>query len=70
MKQLKQPDRLTLSQGDNDAPALAELKARRRMQKEYSQRIETLNMRIFRITEQHMEQAVRLIHRWLSDSGN
>ena len=70
MKQLKQPDRLTLPQGDNDAPELAELKARRRMQKEYSQRIETLKMRIFRITEQHMEQAVRLIHRWLSDSDN
>jgi hypothetical protein len=63
MKQPKPPDRPALSPP-------AELKARRRAQKEYTQRVETLKLRIFRITEQHMEQAVRLIRRWLPDNGN
>jgi hypothetical protein len=67
MKQPKQPERPALSGGDGDASFLAELKARRRMQKECNQRIEELKMRIFRITERHMEQTVRLVHRWLAD---
>ena len=36
-------------------------------QKETNQRVEELKLRLFRITEQHMDQAVRLIKRWLSD---
>ncbi|MDR2745066.1 MAG: flagellar M-ring protein FliF [Desulfovibrio sp.] len=67
MKQPKQPDRPGLPQPDRDGQSLAERKARRRAQKEYTQRIETFKTRIFRITDRHMEQAVRLIRRWLSD---
>ncbi|MDR2055688.1 MAG: flagellar M-ring protein FliF [Desulfovibrio sp.] len=67
MKQPKQPERPALSPPDNGGPSPAVLKARRRAQKECAQRIETLKMRIFRITEQHMEQAVRLVRRWFSD---
>jgi hypothetical protein len=36
-------------------------------QKESNQRVEELKMRLFHITEQHMDQAVRLIKRWLAD---
>ncbi|VZH35005.1 conserved protein of unknown function [Desulfovibrio sp. 86] len=39
----------------------------RRAQRETNQRVEDLKLRLFRITEQHMDQAVRLIKRWLSD---
>jgi hypothetical protein len=70
MKQLKQLDRLALSGGDGDASSLAESKNRRRLQKECNQRIEELKMRIFRITERHMEQAIRLARRWLADNDN
>ncbi|MDR2573513.1 MAG: flagellar M-ring protein FliF [Desulfovibrio sp.] len=66
MKQLKRPERPALSQGDDGSLPLAELKVRRRAQKECGQRIEALKMRIFRIAEQHMEQTVRLTRRWLS----
>jgi hypothetical protein len=66
MKQLKQPERPALSPPDGDGPSLAELKARRHAQKECIQRIETLKMRIFRITERHMAQAVRLVQRWIT----
>ncbi|MDR1659492.1 MAG: flagellar M-ring protein FliF [Desulfovibrio sp.] len=69
MKLPKRPDRLTLSPPASDGLSLAELKVRRRAQKEYTRQIETLKMRILRITEQHTEQAVRLIQRWLSEDG-
>ena len=48
-------------------PRLAELRAQRRAQKETNQRIEELKVRVIRFTEQHMEQAVRLIKRWLKE---
>jgi flagellar biosynthesis/type III secretory pathway M-ring protein FliF/YscJ len=66
MKLPKQPDRPALPPDRGD-PSLAELKARRRAQKECTQRIEALKTRIFRITERHMEQAVRLVRRWISN---
>ena len=69
MKQLKS-DRAGLparGEGGKNAPSLVELKAMRLAQKETNQRVEELKLRLFRITEQHMDQAVRLIKRWLSD---
>jgi flagellar biosynthesis/type III secretory pathway M-ring protein FliF/YscJ len=68
MKQPKRPDRSALPSSDGDGLSLAELKARRSAQKEYARRIETLKMRIFRVTEQHTERVVRLVRRWLSDN--
>ena len=70
MKQLKpSPPQtgLPAGQGNGSTPSLAHLKALRLAQKETNQRVEELKLRLFRITEQHMDQAVRLIKRWLSD---
>ena len=71
MKQLKpSPSRPNLLTGNESGPAsssLAQLKTLRRAQRETNQRVEELKLRLFRITEQHMDQAVRLIKRWLSD---
>lgn len=71
MKQLKpSPSRTSLLTGSESGPSsssLAQLKTLRRAQKETNQRVEELKLRLFRITEQHMDQAVRLIKRWLSD---
>ena len=53
--------------GGGNAPSLSELKALRAAQRDRAQRVEELKVRLFRITEQHMDQAVRLIRRWLSD---
>lgn len=68
MKQQKpnNPGLPSAQSGGKDT-ALAQLKALRLAQKEGNQRVEELKMRLFRITEQHMDQAVRLIKRWLSD---
>ena len=49
--------------------SLSQLKALRLAQKESNQRVEELKMRLFHITEQHMDQAVRLIKRWLADKA-
>lgn len=48
-------------------PALADLRALRLAQKATNQRVEELKLRVFRMTEQHMDQAVRLIRRWLNN---
>lgn len=70
MKQLKpSPPQMGLSsgQGSGLTPALSRLKALRLAQRETNQRVEELKLRLFRLTEQHMDQAVRLMKRWLSD---
>lgn len=71
MKQLKpspsQPSLLTGKENGLASSSLTQLKTLRRAQKETNQRVEELKLRLFRITEQHMDQAVRLIRRWLSD---
>ena len=70
MKQLKpSPPQMGLSsgQGGGSTPALSRLKALRLAQKETNQRGEELKLRLFRLTEQHMDQAVRLMKRWLAD---
>lgn len=69
MKQRKS-DQQSLPAGEENSsrvPSLARLRALRHAQKETNQRVEELKLRLFRITEQHMDQAVRLIKRWLSD---
>ena len=48
-----------------NAPSLAELKEIRLARKATAQRVEDLKLRLFRMTEQHMDQAVSLIRRWL-----
>ncbi|WP_308621261.1 flagellar M-ring protein FliF [uncultured Desulfovibrio sp.] len=55
------------SKGGPQPPALADLRAIRLAQKATSQRVEELKLRVFRMTEQHMDQAVSLIRRWLKD---
>lgn len=55
------------SKGGPQPPALADLRAIRLAQKATSQRVEELKLRVFRMTEQHMDQAVSLIRRWLRD---
>ena len=70
MKQLKPSQSqagLPAGQGNGATPSLSQLRALRLAQKETNQRVEELKLRLFRITEQHMDQAVRLIKRWLSD---
>ena len=65
MKQL--PTKAPNRQLTESNSTLSQLKALRLAQKESNQRVEELKMRLFHITEQHMDQAVRLIKRWLAD---
>ena len=65
MKQL--PPKAADRQLTENNATLSQLKALRLAQKESNQRVEELKMRLFHITEQHMDQAVRLIKRWLAD---
>lgn len=69
MKQRKS-DLQSLPAGEESSsrvPSLAQLKALRHAQKETNRRVEELKLKLFRITEQHMDQAVRLIKRWMAD---
>ena len=65
MKQL--PPKVNDRQLTESSSTLSQLKALRLAQTESNQRVEELKMRLFHITEQHMDQAVRLIKRWLAD---
>ena len=51
--------------GGKNLPSLADIKALRHAQKETNQRVEELKLRLFRMTDQHMDQAVNIIKRWL-----
>lgn len=65
----KQPNTQSAA-GEGHAPSLAELRAYRHAQKETNRRVEELRLRLFRMTEQHMDQAIRIIKRWLdADAG-
>ena len=67
MKQLKPSENIALPRGQGGSPlSLAELRALRKARKETNERVEELKQRLFRITEQHMDQAIRLIRRWLA----
>lgn len=50
-------------------PSLAELRALRLAQRATNQRVEELKLKLFRMTEQHMDQAVSLIRRWMDDKA-
>lgn len=65
---MKQSGRKSKALASGMAPEdLAELKAIRLAQKATNQRVEELKMRLFRMTEQHMDQVVSLVRRWLDD---
>ena len=49
-----------------DAKALAQRRALRQAQRATNQRVDELKTRVLRFSEQHMDQAVRLIRRWLA----
>ncbi|HJA76012.1 MAG TPA: flagellar M-ring protein FliF [Candidatus Desulfovibrio gallistercoris] len=67
----KQPN-VQPAAGEGHVPSLAELRAYRHAQKETNRRVEELRLRLFRMTEQHMDQAIRIIKRWMdaADSDN
>lgn len=71
MKQLPKPSErkngALVASSDPLPPELAELKALRQAQKETNKRVDDLKNKLFKMTEQHMEQAVNLIRRWLDD---
>lgn len=60
----RQPNVRPAASEDN-VPSLAELRAYRHAQKETNRRVEELRLRLFRMTEQHMDQAIRIIKRWM-----
>lgn len=66
MKQEPKARALSAGRGGG-TPALADIRAIRLAQKATNQRVEELKLRLFRMTEQHMDQAVSLIRRWLKD---
>ena len=61
------PNALTQAVSDT-APTLAESKALRATQRETSQRVEELKLRLFQMTEHHMDQAVSIIKSWVNTS--
>ncbi|MDE5832690.1 MAG: flagellar M-ring protein FliF [Desulfovibrio sp.] len=50
---------------DNLPASLEELKALRLAQRATNRRVEELKEKLFRITEQHMEQTVSIIRNWM-----
>ena len=68
MKQ-HESDNRQLPAGGGRVPSLADLKALRLAQRETNQRVEELKLKLFHITEQHMDHAVRLIRRWMKPQG-
>lgn len=67
MKQLEHKTGALPRGGGGTPPSLSELRAIRLAQRATNQRVEELKMRLFRLTEQHMDQAVSLVRRWLDD---
>lgn len=60
---------MVLGSGAGAPPSLSELRAIRVAQRATNQRVEELKMRLFRLSEQHMEQTVNLIRRWMDDKS-
>ena len=50
---------------DDVPPTLEELRARRLERREVNKRVDELKTKLFRMTEGHMEQTVRVIRGWL-----
>lgn len=64
---MREPDKKNLpAESLGGMPSLADLKALRLAQRETNRRVEELKLKLFHTTEQHMDQAVRLIRRWMS----
>ncbi len=70
MKKLEHKTGVLVRGGKSEPVSLEELKAIRKAQKAANLRVEELKMRLFRITEQHMDQAVSLIRRWMEKKEN
>lgn len=68
MKQLEHKTGAIVKSGGGTPPSLSELRALRLAQRATNQRVEELKLKLFRLTEQHMDKAVRLVRRWLDDS--
>lgn len=51
----------------DDAPALAELRAQRKAQRDGSRRVEELKLRLVQLTERNWEQTVSIIKKWTHD---
>lgn len=67
MKQ--QQERKALGRGGGGTPPdLAELRAIRLAQRATNRRVEELKMDLFRLTEQHMDQAVSVLRRWMGNN--
>ncbi|MEG2172409.1 MAG: hypothetical protein RRY29_04025 [Desulfovibrionaceae bacterium] len=49
----------------DESPKMMELKALRKNQRESSQRIEELKLRLFQISERHMDQTISIIKQWV-----
>lgn len=60
------PSSLMRAAPTDAAPSLAELKALRAAQRESSQRVEELKLRLFQMTERHMDQAIAIIKSWVN----
>lgn len=68
MKQLeRKTPNLTPATG-SASRSLTELKAIRLAQKATNQRVEELKSKLFRFTEQHMDQVVSLVRNWLDEN--
>lgn len=48
-----------------DAPAIAELRMLHKKKRETTRRLEELKIKIFHVTERHMDQAVSILKGWL-----
>lgn len=48
-----------------DAPRLAELKALRKAQRDSTQRIEETKLRLFQMSERHMDQIISILKQWV-----
>lgn len=67
MKQQERKPKALGAGGGSPPPDLAELRAIRLAQRATNRRVEELKLRLFRLTEQHMDQAVSLLRRWMDD---
>ena len=64
---MKQPKPKQESAANERDSTLDELRAMRRARRETNQRIEQLKVTLLRMSEHNIEQAVRLLRRWLRD---
>jgi len=67
MKQDFDTKGLPSGEGGGRLPSMADLRALRLAQRETNQRVEELKLKLLHVAEQHMDQAVRIIRRWMSN---